>query len=101
MKQTEESGRFLVATRDIKKVRHAMNLHLPHAVSMVQDSVVMVEEGVVVGPLYSRTVPVCLECLKAGPGLAPCSRCGWPVCPAGTGIFSISTKDQLEASSCE
>ena len=48
-----------------------------------QGDCVMVEEGVVVGPLYTRTVPVCLECLRTGPSLAPCPRCGWPLCASG------------------
>ena len=50
---------------------------------MWQGSVVMTEEGVVVGPLYTRTRPVCLECLREGPDLLPCTSCGWPVCGGG------------------
>merc|ERR1711936_1219197 len=39
----------------------------------------LVAPPVVLGP-GRQEVAVCLGCLQAVPGLAPCSSCSWPVC---------------------
>eukprot|EP00092_Neocalanus_flemingeri_P014061 GFUD01015169.1.p1 GENE.GFUD01015169.1~~GFUD01015169.1.p1 ORF type:complete len:507 (+),score=138.21 GFUD01015169.1:76-1521(+) len=64
VEDSQEAGRYLVATRTISK-----------------GEVVMSDYPVVCGPIYTRTKPVCLNCLKlATADSYRCSKCDFPVC---------------------
>ena len=64
VKEEEGQGRYLVAGRDI-----------------VDGDTILEEYPLVAGPLYTRSRPVCLGCLKlVGPDSPRCSSCGFPLC---------------------
>jgi len=57
-----ESGRYLVATRDIKK-----------------GEIILTENAAIHGPMYTKCKLSCLNCLQSQ-NLFACRNCGWPVC---------------------
>jgi len=65
VEESDEAGRFLVASRDIQK-----------------GEVVLSDLPLVAGPIYTRTRPVCLECLRfLEEGTSEkCIGCGLPLC---------------------
>ena len=96
VEQDEKSGRYLVATRDIEKVRLHLQIlrliwfptSLPLSVCKcqsiiimfapnVQGSVILRDKASVLGPMITKTKLACLNCL-ATEGLRPCSKCKWP-----------------------
>lgn len=63
-RETDGEGRWLTATRDIQK-----------------GEVILREEPLVTGPIYTRSRAVCLECLKnASEESYRCTICNFPVC---------------------
>ena len=64
VEDSPEAGRYLVATRTINK-----------------GEVVLSDYPAVCGPIYTRSKPTCLNCLKvATPDSYRCRKCGFPVC---------------------
>jgi len=64
VEDSKDAGRYLVATRTINK-----------------GEVVMSDYPVVCGPIYTRSKPVCMNCLKLATDASyRCSKCEFPVC---------------------
>jgi len=65
VEESDDAGRFLVASRDIEK-----------------GEVVLSDLPLVAGPIYTRTRPVCLECLRHLEEATSqnCLGCGMPLC---------------------
>ncbi|XP_059097587.1 SET domain-containing protein SmydA-8-like isoform X2 [Tigriopus californicus] len=62
VEKSAELGRFLVATRDIKK-----------------GDAIFKEAPLVLGPV-AQTLPVCLACYELVDGTYKCKKSGWPLC---------------------
>lgn len=63
--ESNELGRYLVATRDLKP-----------------GEMVISETPLVLGP-RAVTIPLCLACYKPADGKFSCPKCGWPMCNPG------------------